>query len=66
MFFWHKKKSQKSEQVGTAEEFSNITLYFDPFKGEGHLFVGGTLVIICFSLFSLELAKIIVNIIFGS
>ncbi len=66
MFFWHRKKSEKSEQVGASEEFSNITLYFDPIKGEGHLFLGGTLVIICFSLFSFELAKIIVEIIFGN
>ncbi|MBF0288994.1 MAG: hypothetical protein HQM14_14345 [SAR324 cluster bacterium] len=65
MYFWNKKKSEKTEQVGTAEEFSNFTLYFDPIRGEGHLFVGGTLVIITFSLFCHELAKILTGIILG-
>ncbi len=66
MYFWNKKKSEKAEQLGASEEFSNFTLYFDPIHGEGHLFVGGTLVIVTFSLFCHELAKIITNIAFGS
>ena len=62
MFLWHKKRSEKAEQVGSSDDFSNLTLYFDPFKGEGHLFIGGTLVIASFSLFVYELSKILVSI----
>ena len=61
MFIWHKRKAEKSEQVGSADHYSNITLYFDPINGEGHLFIGGTLVIGSFSLFCYELAKILVS-----
>lgn len=61
MYFWHKKRSEIPEQAGSSEAFSNLTLYFDPFKGEGHLFVGGTLVMASFSLFMYEFSKIIVN-----
>lgn len=65
MYFWHQRKIGKSEQVGSAEEYSNVTLYFDPINGEGHLFLGGTAVIITFSLFSYELAKILGDIFSG-
>ena len=61
MFFWHKRKSEKSEQVGSSDHYSNITLYFDPINGEGHLFIGGAMVIVSFSLFCYELAKMIVS-----
>ncbi len=62
IYFWHKRKTATSEQVGAVDEYSNMVLYFDPIRGEGHLFVGGTLVIIFFSLFCHELAKILVAI----
>ncbi|MBF0287121.1 MAG: hypothetical protein HQM14_04825 [SAR324 cluster bacterium] len=65
MYFWNQRKGEKTEKLGANEEFSNMTMYFNPTKGEGHLFIGGILVIITFSLFSFELAKIIVQIIFG-
>ena len=61
MFLWHKRKTGQSEQVGTSDSYSNITLYFDPINGEGHLFIGGTLIIISFSLFVYELSQIIVG-----
>ena len=51
MFFWHKKKSEKSEDMATSD-FSNVTMFFDPLKGEGHLFVGGIITLILFSLFN--------------
>lgn len=65
MFFWNKKKAEKTEQVGSADDFSNVTMFFDPIRGEGHLFVGGTLVIVFFSLFCYELAKILRGMVLG-
>lgn len=64
MFFWHKRRVDATEQVGSAEEFSNLVLYFDPFKGEGHIFMGGTLVIVFFSLFMYEFAQIFMSFFF--
>ena len=61
MFFWHKMRANVDDEMGSAEEFSNFVLYFDPFKGEGHLFVGGTLVVLFFSLFMYEFAQILVS-----
>lgn len=66
MFFWNKKKSERAEKVGTVDDFSNLTMFFDPIRGEGHLFVGGSLVIIFFSMFCFELAKILKQIMIGS
>ena len=63
IYFWHKRKMGATEQVGLSEDYSSLTLYFDPIKGEGHLFIGGTLVIITFSLFNYELAKMIATLI---
>ena len=61
LIFWHRRKAEKSEQVGSPDNFSNITLYFNPIHGEGHLFIGGMVVIITFSLFCYELAKALVQ-----
>ena len=61
IFFWHKRKMEATEQVGSNEDYSSLTLYFDPIRGEGHLFLGGTLVMITFSLFSYELAKLLIE-----
>ena len=63
IYFWHRRKMGATEQVGSNEDYSSLTLYFDPIKGEGHLFIGGTLVIIAFSLFNYELAQMIVSLI---
>lgn len=59
--FWHKKKTEKSEQIGFSNDFSNLVLYFDPIHGEGHLFLGGIVTIVSFSMFCYELAKTVVR-----
>ncbi len=59
-FLWHQRKSGESERLGAS--FSNSTIYFDPIAGEGHLFFGGMMVVISFSQFCYELAKILVSI----
>lgn len=64
MFFWHKRRVDTTENAGTAEEFSNLVLYFDPLKGEGHIFMGGALMIVFFSLFMYEFAQIFLGFFF--
>lgn len=56
MILWHRKKTEKGEDSASTD-FSNATMFFDPLRGEGHLFVGGIITLIFFSLFLLELAK---------
>ena len=62
---WNRKKSEISDQKGAQKTFSNMVIYFDPIKGEGHLFVGGIVVIIFVSMFFYEFAKILRGIFFG-
>lgn len=59
--FWQKKKTEQSEQIGLSNDFSNLVLYFDPVHGEGHLFLGGIVTIVTFSMFCYELVKTVVG-----
>ena len=61
ILLWHKRKSALGEQIGPSDSYSNFTLYFDPINGEGHLFIGGTLVSITTSLFIYEFVKTVIN-----
>ncbi len=65
MVGWHKRKMRGQEQVGANQDYSNMTMYFNPVHGEGHLFMGGILVIIFFSLFCYEFARIIREMLIG-
>jgi len=60
ILLWHQRKSGESEQIGSSD-LSNTTMYFDPIKGEGHLFIGGTMVVLSFSQFCYQFAKTIVS-----
>ncbi len=64
MIFWNRRKGGRAEQVGSSEDFSNVTMYFDPIHGEGHLFIGGIMVIVLVALFFYEFAKILRGMIF--
>ncbi len=63
---WNRKKSELSDQTSSQKVSSNMVVYFDPIKGEGHLFVGGIVVIIFVSFFFYEFAQIMRSIFFGS
>ncbi len=61
IFLWHRRKAEQSENIGPSDSYSNFTLYFDPINGEGHLFIGGAIVSITFSLFMYEFVKTVIN-----
>ncbi|MBF0236773.1 MAG: hypothetical protein HQM12_03645 [SAR324 cluster bacterium] len=63
LFYFHQRKSERGSNLDV--EFSNITMFFDPWKGEGDIFVGGILILLSFSKFLLELAQAIRMIFIG-
>ncbi|MGK5093860.1 hypothetical protein WDW89_17835 [Deltaproteobacteria bacterium TL4] len=56
LYFFHQRKSSGDDK---ETDFSNMTMFFDPFKGEGDIFVGGIIILILFSQFLLELSQTI-------
>ena len=54
LLFYQSRKWDGNDSL----EFSNITMFFNPIKGEGDIFLGGILVLVFFSFFLFELAKV--------
>lgn len=60
LLFYQSRKWDGNDSL----EFSNITMFFNPVKGEGDIFLGGILVLVFFSFFLFELAKVFRSMLF--